>query len=150
MKRVFLDPVHGEQRIHVELTAHDIRDVLDDDLNRPQFPATQALARIFEEALDVFGRASAAAGPAPCRTVTAPAQLLATAVAELRSVPPGDDVPVPGGTVPARLAEPLAAWLEIAHGYVTRSHPDLATASPFRRGALDVALAVLHDGSEQT
>ncbi|PAN01022.1 hypothetical protein CJI59_13955 [Streptomyces sp. Alain-F2R5] len=71
------------------------------------------------------------------------AQVLAAAVAELRSVPPGDPVAVDGGVIPARVAEPLAAWLETAHDYVTRSHPDLALASPFRRGAVDLAHALL-------
>ncbi|MEU9215414.1 hypothetical protein AB0D47_02595 [Streptomyces sp. NPDC048376] len=72
-----------------------------------------------------------------------PAQVLAAAVADLRSVPPGDPVAVDGGVIPARVAEPLAAWLETAHDYVTRSHPDLALASPFRRGAVDLAHALL-------
>lgn len=71
------------------------------------------------------------------------AQVLAAAVAELRSVPPGDAVPVDGGVMPARVAEPLAAWLEIAHDYMSQSHPDLATASPFRRGAVDLAHALI-------
>lgn len=71
------------------------------------------------------------------------ARVLAAAVAELRSVPSGDPVAVDGGVIPARVAEPLAAWLETAHDYVTRSHPDLALASPFRRGAVDVAHALI-------
>ncbi|MEU1497017.1 hypothetical protein [Streptomyces sp. NPDC005732] len=73
------------------------------------------------------------------------AAILAAAVADLRSVPRGHDIPLKGGSIPAAVAEPLAAWLEIAHGYVSRSHPDLATASPFRRGAVDLAHALLRE-----
>ncbi|MGW4493774.1 hypothetical protein [Streptomyces sp. NPDC004376] len=69
-----------------------------------------------------------------------PAALLAAAVAELRSVRSGDDAALAGGVVPARLTEPLAAWLEICHGYITRS-PTLS--SPFRDGGVDVAKALL-------
>ncbi|MFF2383748.1 hypothetical protein [Streptomyces sp. NPDC058108] len=71
------------------------------------------------------------------------AEEIAAAVAELRSRPAEDDAAVPGGTMPAPVAEALARWLEIAHGYVVKSHPDLALASPFRQGALDMARAVL-------
>nr|WP_143657534.1 hypothetical protein [Streptomyces sp. alain-838] len=58
-------------------------------------------------------------------------------------MPAGTAVPVGDGSIPARVVEPLAAWLGIAHDYVSRAHPDLALASPFRRGAVDLAHALL-------
>lgn len=81
--------------------------------------------------------------------MSTPARLLAAAVAELRSVLPGDDVAVPGGAIPAPIAEALADWLEICHRYVSNGHPDLALASPFRRGGVGVAQAIL-GGKEPT
>jgi hypothetical protein len=79
--------------------------------------------------------------------MTTPADELRTAVVELRSAPEGDPVAVPGGTIPATLAEPLAQWLETAVMYAERWPPDAQTNSPFRLGALAVARALNGDPS---
>ncbi|MDX3035207.1 hypothetical protein [Streptomyces scabiei] len=77
-----------------------------------------------------------------------PAAVLRQAVAELRSAPEGHDVAVPGGAIPAGIAEPLAQWLETAVMYAERWPPDAQTNSPFRLGALAVARAIL--GTQET
>lgn len=58
--RIHMNRIPGEQRIHVELTAHDINDILDDlrDLGEAKLPATRALVAILDESADIFGIAA--------------------------------------------------------------------------------------------
>lgn len=64
--RIYRNRIPGEQRIHVELTAHDILDLLDDDLRAPRFAAGRQLLRILNEAADVFGVASSGQAAGGC------------------------------------------------------------------------------------
>ncbi|MFC4034569.1 hypothetical protein ACFO3J_24275 [Streptomyces polygonati] len=64
--RIYRNLIPGEQCIHVELTAHDILDILDDDLRAPRFAAGRQLLRILNETADVFGVAATGTAPGGC------------------------------------------------------------------------------------